>query len=73
MPPFFLSTFPPFTTRAALHQKGTDRPRALDELPVAAMEEKDDYTTIISQLEGANLKKEGVGAVWKPPTAGAPI
>ena len=46
-----------------------------DELPVAAVEEKDDHTTIISQLEEANLQEGGVEpSVWKPPTtAGAPI
>jgi len=40
---------------------------------VAATEEKDDYTTIISQLEEADLQEGGGGAVWKLPTAGAPI
>ena len=44
-----------------------------DELPVAAVEEKDDHTTIISQLEEADLQEGGGGAVWKLPTAGAPI
>ena len=34
-----------------------------DELPVAAVEEKDDHTTIISQLEEANLQEGGGGAV----------
>ena len=73
----FLSTFPPFSTRAAMHQVGAVRPGAVcpcapDELPVATTEEKDDYTTIISQLEEADLQEGGGGAVWKLPTAGAP-
>ena len=61
-----------------MHQIGAVRPgavcpRAPDELPVAATEEKNDYTTIISQLEEADLQEGGGGAVWKLPTAGAPI
>ena len=48
-----------------MHQIGAVRPgavcpRAPDELPVAATEEKDDYTTIISQLEEADLQEGGV-------------
>ena len=47
-----------------MHQIGAVRPGAVcpsapDERPVAATEEKDGYTTIISQLEEADLQEGG--------------